>query len=154
MRVHVAQLYVRQYRFDEAMAHLQHAQSTDYYNLEVARLLREVAPAPGAISASESCRLSSKRIPKMDRLISKSPISMSFAGEIKKAITHFQKASREPELKNISNAKLANAMARLRMFDLSEETLDEVTLNVNSSEERNQLKALFFRGGRDVRKRG
>jgi tetratricopeptide (TPR) repeat protein len=65
-------------------------------------------------------------------------------GEPKKAISCFQKASTSPEVKNIAKANLALAMARLRMFDLAEETLDEVTLEVKDPREQNKLKILFF----------
>jgi tetratricopeptide (TPR) repeat protein len=65
-------------------------------------------------------------------------------GEAKKAIPYFQRASQEPELRSLALGKLASAMSRLRMFDLSEETLDEVKLGAESPERQNQLKVLFF----------
>ena len=142
-RLRLVHVYLDLERYDEAYQHLQRAQSADYYNAEVTRLMREVAQL--------------RRTQQIERLLKTLENNPNNAaaqmevgdlyvavGETKKAIPYLQRAAQEPPLRSLALAKLANAMARLHMFDLAEETLDEVKLSVEEPERQTQLKILFF----------
>ncbi|HNY27544.1 MAG TPA: tetratricopeptide repeat protein [Candidatus Sumerlaeota bacterium] len=136
-------LYASLKEYDEAFRYLETAQSIDYYHTEVVKLRRQMEVDRREYRLAQVAKLLEE-----DPL--RYPIQMeagdlySSAGQIKKAITCYQLATRDPQIKNLASAKLALAMCRLRMFDLAEETLEEVSLKTGNPDEVEQLKALVY----------
>ena len=145
-RLKLVHIYIEHKQYDEAFQHLQRAQSADYYNPEVTRLLREVATLRRNQQLERALETLEKDPQNTLALMEAGDIFIA-TGETKRAIKYFQDAAKDHRVKNLAFAKLANAMARLRMFDIAEETLDEVKLAVgddSDSEEQNMLKVLFY----------
>jgi tetratricopeptide (TPR) repeat protein len=136
-------LYASLKEYDEAFRYLDTAQGIDYYHGEVVKLRRQLDVERREFRLAQVTKL-------LEEDSHRYPIQMeagdlySAAGQIKKAITCYQLATRDPQIKNLANAKLALAMCRLRMFDLAEETLDEVSLKTEDPDEAEQLKALVY----------
>ncbi len=136
-------LYASLKEYDEAFRYLDTAQGIDYYHGEVVKLRRQLDVERREFRLAQVAKL-------LEEDSHRYPIQMeagdlySAAGQIKKAITCYQIATRDPQIKNLANAKLALAMCRLRMFDLAEETLDEVSLKTEDPDEAEQLKALVY----------
>ncbi|MBN1867473.1 tetratricopeptide repeat protein [Candidatus Sumerlaeota bacterium] len=143
VRLDLIRLLREDRRYDEAMDHLHKAQSTDFYNAEVVRLLREVSTERRTHRLEQLVEIMEENPQDAGAQLEAGALYLEI-GEPKKAISCFQKASTSPDTQNIAKAHLALAMARLRMFDLAEETLDEATLDVKDPREQNNLKILFF----------
>jgi len=62
------------------------------------------------------------------------------------AIAHFQKAARGSELQNLATARLGHCLALRGMFDLASETLSQVQLSANESQQ-DELKSLLYDSG-------
>ncbi len=143
LRLRLVHLHLSQGRYDEAFTQLQAAQSTDYYHPEVVNLIGSVAE-----------KRRTGRIEELDELRKKDEDNFEFylelgdlyveSGEIKKSITNYQQAQADPEQKDLAGAKLARSLARLRMFDLAEESLSAVTLTNEKNSDQKQIKAMFY----------
>lgn len=143
MRVKLAHLYRDAQRYDEGLNHLRAAQSVDYYHGEVVSLINEL------VKLRRSKRLEHllavlKEKPDNPALDLEAGDLYSEMGETKKAITHYQRAVGDPKLKNLAGAKLAQTMALLGMFDLADETLEEVSLRIDDPDQLRKVKALFY----------
>jgi tetratricopeptide (TPR) repeat protein len=66
-------------------------------------------------------------------------------GQAKQAIVHYQRASEEAGLHDLSIAKMAVCLCERRMFELADETLDPIELSKDRAAMHRDLKGLFYR---------
>ncbi len=128
VKLRIIRLYTDMDLDDKAERHLQAGLAIDYYNPEIVRLKSEL-----------ELRRRNQRLEKLLADLQDNPADPEKqieAGdlymrrtELKKAISCFQHAARDPQYKNLAGAKQAYAMAKLHMFDLAEETVDEISLS-------------------------
>jgi tetratricopeptide (TPR) repeat protein len=134
---------MRNEQFQEAMNWLMKAKNIDTHDDEIFKLIRKV-----------DVNLKRDRMGELRDLIQKYPDNTDYhfefadicliMGRLDDAILHFQKAAQKPLLANVSKAKLALALARRGMFDLAEETLAEVKLEVNSGDDFREIKSVYY----------
>jgi tetratricopeptide (TPR) repeat protein len=143
MRLQIVQLYAAGNRFDEAFEHLQIAQSQDYYDAEVVRMMQELK-AQKRTYRLESLLQTIEKEPGNTTALMEAGDLYGEMGETKKAISCYQRVGHDAALKDRAGVKLARAMTQLRMFDLAEETLDEVNLRSDDTETEAMLKRFCY----------
>jgi tetratricopeptide (TPR) repeat protein len=122
----------------------------DYYNADVVALLQTLG---------ESRKR--HRLGQLQQIIENEPDNYAAhmeagdihgaLGETRKSIACYQKAIHEPKYKNFAGVKLANAMIELRMFDLAEESLNEIELRAETREAEDFLKKMCYQAAESFR---
>jgi len=143
LRLQIVQLYAAGDRFDEAFEHLQIAQSQDYYNADVVRMMQDLKARKRAHRLATLLATIEKE-PGHTAALMEAGDLYNEIGDTKKAIACYQRVAHDPSLKDRAGVKLAYAMTQLRMFDLAEETLDEVSLRSDNPELETMLKKYCY----------
>jgi len=143
VRLKLVKLFAAGGDYGKAFEHLNVAQSMDYYNAEVVELMTTLRE-----------KRKRRDLQRLLEVIDKEPDNMQAqmqAGDLysemnntKRSIACYQRVIHDPEMKNRAGVKLARAMIQLRMFDLAEETLDEVELRSDNADEEQMLKKLCY----------
>lgn len=66
-------------------------------------------------------------------------------GQIQEAIVHYQRAAEEPSLHDLAVAKMAVCLCDRRMFELADETLDQIQLTKEIARRHPEMRNLFYR---------
>ncbi|MFP4579497.1 MAG: tetratricopeptide repeat protein [Candidatus Sumerlaeia bacterium] len=144
LRLKLVKLYMAGNEFDKAHEQLQAAQSMDYYNAEVVEQLKELGQKRKKHRLTEIEEILRKEPDNSQAQMEAGDIYGSL-GDTRKSLSCYQKAIHDPEMKNVAGVKLALAMIELRMFDLAEESIDEVDLRASDSEQETFLKDTCYK---------
>jgi len=142
-RMQVVYLLAQQELYDEAFVHLTAAQSMDYYNTEVIKAIQELGERRKMARLKDLLSEIDANPGNMESVLEAGDIYADL-GESRKAISFYQKAVHHPAFKNRAGGKLAYAMAQIHMFDLAEETLNEVELRSSDPTEEAQNKSICY----------
>lgn len=143
LRMDLLRFFANHECYDDALELGRQAREHFAENTELAGLVRETTR-----------RWERHRLDELESLMAAEPDNMEYCLEaadlfarreqVKRAISLYQKATRDPEQKNKALCKMALAMARLRMLDLAEENLDEMNWEEILPEEEELFKTLTY----------
>jgi tetratricopeptide (TPR) repeat protein len=143
LHIQAARLLTDLHEYDSAWEHVGKAESIDYFHPDVVHLKRDLEVKRREQRLAEVIKLLEAAPTDADLHLEAGEL-LELQGEPKKAIGHYQEAAHDARRRNVAGARLAAVMARLRMFDLVEETLDDVTLNIDDHAEADTVRGLVY----------
>lgn len=139
----VARGLLRLERFREALHWLMQAKNLDPRDEELFKLIRQADD-----------RNKEERLLQLKHLVEKFPDNAEYHYELaelathferwNEAILHYQKAAQNPLYNNLCKAKLALCLAKKELYDLAEETLQEVKLTLENEDETREIKSAIY----------
>lgn len=139
----LARAHMRLEQHREALKWLMEAKNIDTSDREVFELIKQADQ-----------RVKEERLLELKDLVQKYPENTHYHYEIaelflhfnhlNEAVLHFQRAAQQPMLATISKAKLALCLVKKGMYDIAEETLEEISLSMKNEEESNQVKSIIY----------
>ena len=144
MRLRLVRLYAAREDFENVFRHLEAARRIDGTRAEVVRLQAEIDEKYRDYRLRELLAAIEEDPSDTAKQLEAGDLLMEI-DELTKAISCYQQAARNPQIKNLAGAKQALAMTHLRMFDLVAETLDQVALVREGTRESEKATALVYR---------
>lgn len=143
LHIQAARLLADLHEYDAAWGHVGKAESIDYFHPDVVHLKRDLEVKRREQRLGEVLKRLEAN-PADANLHLEAGELLEAHGEPKKAIGHYQEAAHDARRRNVAGARLAAVMARLRMFDLADETLDDVSLTIDEPAEAETVRGLVY----------